>query len=33
VVAPSIIIDDLEMHPVEEELPTLPVVPAPELVK
>jgi hypothetical protein len=33
VVAPSIIIDDLEMHPVEEELPKLPVVPAPEMVK
>jgi predicted Zn-dependent protease len=33
VVAPSIIIDDLELHPVEDELPKLPVVPAPELVK
>jgi len=33
VIAPSIIIDDLELHPVEEELPKLPVVPAPELVK
>ena len=31
VVAPSILIDDLELHPVEEELPKLPVVPAPEL--
>jgi hypothetical protein len=33
VIAPSIILDDLEMHPVEEELPKLPVVPAPEMVK
>jgi hypothetical protein len=33
VVAPSIIIDDLELHPAEDELPKLPVVPAPELVK
>ena len=33
IVAPSIIIDDLELHPVEDELPKLPVVPAPELVK
>jgi predicted Zn-dependent protease len=33
VVGPSIIIDDLELHPVEDELPKLPVVPAPELVK
>jgi hypothetical protein len=31
VVAPSILIDDLEMHPAEEELPKLPIVPAPEL--
>jgi TldD protein len=31
VVAPSILIDDLELHPIEEELPKLPVVPAPEL--
>jgi predicted Zn-dependent protease len=31
VVAPSILIDDLELHPVEEELPKLPVVPAPEM--
>ena len=30
-VAPSILIDDLELHPLEEELPRLPVVPAPEL--
>jgi len=33
VVAPSILIDDLELHPLEEELPRLPVVPAPELVR
>jgi hypothetical protein len=33
VVAPSILIDDLELHPMEDELPKLPVVPAPELVK
>jgi predicted Zn-dependent protease len=32
VIAPSILIDDLELHPVEEELPKLPVVPPPELV-
>ncbi len=29
VVAPSILIDDLELHPVEDELPKLPVVPPP----
>lgn len=29
VIAPSILIDDLELHPMEEELPKLPVVPAP----
>ena len=29
VVAPSVLIDDVEMHPVEDELPRLPVVPAP----
>ncbi len=33
VVAPSILIDDLELHPLEEELPKLPVVPAPEISK
>ncbi len=33
VVAPSLLIDDLELHPVEEEMPKLPVVSAPELVK
>jgi hypothetical protein len=31
VVAPSIIIDDVELHPVEEELPKLPVAPPPEM--
>ena len=33
VVAPSILIDDLELHPVEEELPKLPVVPAPDMTR
>jgi hypothetical protein len=33
VVAPSILIDDLELEAVEEELPRLPVAPAPELVR
>ena len=33
VVAPSILVDDLELHPAEEELPNLPVAPAPELVR
>jgi len=31
VVAPSVLIDDVEMHPLEEELPKLPIVPAPDL--
>ena len=31
IVAPSIIIDDVELQPVEEELPKLPVAPPPEL--
>jgi hypothetical protein len=31
VIAPSILIDDLELHPLEDELPKLPVVPAPTL--
>jgi hypothetical protein len=31
VIAPSLLIDDLELHPLEDELPKLPVVPAPEL--
>jgi hypothetical protein len=30
-VAPSILIDDLELHPAEEEQPKLPVVPAPDM--
>ena len=29
VVAPSILIDDLELHKMDEELPKLPIVPAP----
>jgi PmbA/TldA metallopeptidase C-terminal domain len=33
VVAPSILVDDLEMQAVEEDLPKLPVVPAPEFVR
>jgi len=33
VVAPSILIDDLELHPLEEELPKLPLVPAPEIAR
>ena len=31
VVAPSILVDDLELHPVEEEQPKLPLVPAPDV--
>ena len=31
VIAPSILIDDLELHPLEEELPKLPVVPPPDM--
>jgi hypothetical protein len=31
VIAPSILIDDLELHPMEEEQPKLPVVTAPDL--
>ncbi len=31
VVAPSLLIDDLELHPLEDELPKLPVVPPPDL--
>ncbi len=31
VIAPSVLIDDLELHPVEEEQPKLPVVPPPDL--
>jgi hypothetical protein len=26
-----VLIDDVELHPVEEELPKLPIVPAPDL--
>jgi hypothetical protein len=33
VVAPSLLIDDLELHAVEEEMPKLPVVPPPDLIK
>jgi hypothetical protein len=33
VVAPSILIDDLELHPGEEELPKLPVVSAPAMTR
>jgi hypothetical protein len=29
VIAPSILVDDLELHPAEEEQPRLPVVTAP----
>src|SRR5262249_42684002 len=32
VIAPSILIDDLELHPIEDELPKLPAVAPPELV-
>jgi hypothetical protein len=30
VIAPSILVDDLELHPLEDELPKLPVVPPPD---
>ncbi len=33
VVAPSLLIDDLELHPVEEEQPRLPIVSAPEFTQ
>jgi TldD protein len=33
VVAPSILIDDLELHPAEDELPKLPVVSAPPMTR
>jgi predicted Zn-dependent protease len=33
VVAPSILIDDLELHPAEEELPKLPVVSPPDMTR
>jgi hypothetical protein len=31
VIAPSVLIDDVEMHPMEEENPKLPIVPAPDV--
>ena len=31
VIAPSVIIDDVELHPIEEEPPKLPIVPPPDL--
>jgi len=33
VVAPSILVDDLELHPGEEEQPKLPLVPPPDLTR
>ena len=33
VVAPSILIDDLELHPLESELPKLPIVSPPEMTR
>jgi TldD protein len=33
VVAPSILIDDLELHPAQEELPKLPVAPPPDVTR
>jgi hypothetical protein len=33
VVAPSFIVDDLELHPVEEEMPKLPIAPPPDMIK
>jgi hypothetical protein len=30
-IAPSVLVDDVELHPLEEELPKLPIVPAPAL--
>ena len=33
VVAPSVVIDDLELHPLEDQLPKLPVVPAPGITR
>jgi TldD protein len=33
VVAPSILVDDLELHPLEDEMPKLPIVSAPEMAK
>jgi hypothetical protein len=31
VIAPSVLIDDVEMHPTEEESPRPPLVPAPDI--
>jgi len=31
VIAPSVLIDDVELHPVEEAMPNLPIVPPPDL--
>ena len=33
VIAPSVLIDDLELHPAEEEMPKLPIVPPPDMTK
>jgi hypothetical protein len=33
VIAPSILVDDLELHPVEDEQPKLPLVSAPEMIR
>jgi predicted Zn-dependent protease len=33
IVAPSVLIDDLELHPIEGELPKLPLVTAPEMTR
>jgi TldD protein len=33
VVAPSVLIDDLELHPAEEEMPKLPIVSPPDMTK
>jgi len=33
VVAPSILIDDLELYSAEEEQPKLPIVPPPEITR
>jgi len=33
VIAPSILVDDLELHPAEDEQPKLPIVSAPELIR
>jgi len=33
VIAPSILVDDLELHPIEEESPKLPIVSAPEMTR